>query len=350
MNAAAGIARALTFGYRPRGGVLQRARATTSCGWFAALGLVIVLYENPLVSAVVLGVTLIAAVRCRVLREVLLAVAVSAPLAVLVALINPIASQQGLTVLVADLRLPLVGSIEITREAVVYGLILGLRALAMFAVCALYVCTVDPDQLLRVLRRRSVRSAITASLAVRFVPVLARDGARLAEARSCRPGIKPGAAAVSRAVFARSLDRAGDAALALETRGYALAVPLREAHRPRRRVDWAVSASAMLVAVIAIVGKSAGLASFSDYPLTQADLGPWEIVLILALGVTALAPFTLPTARLDGSVSAASASATEVSAASVLTTSASVTSVSASAACNVAAPSASTDLSTGGAA
>lgn len=293
MSAATGIARALTFGYRPRGGALQRARATAACGWFLALGLAIVLYENPLIPSVVLAVTLIAAVRCRVLREVLLAVAVAAPLALLIALINPIASQQGLTVLISDMRMPLLGSIDVTREAVVYGLILGLRALAMFAVCALYVCTVDPDELLRVLRRRSVRSAITASLAVRFVPVLARDGARLAEARSCRPGVKPGAAAVTRAVFARSLDRAGDAALALETRGYELARPLREARRPRRRVDWAVSVSALLIAAVTLAGKFAGLAAFSDYPLTQINAEPRDFWLALALGLAAMSPFAV---------------------------------------------------------
>ncbi len=293
MNTVAGVARALTFGYRPRGGALQRARATAACGWFVALGLVIVLYENPLITATVLLVALVAAMRCRVLREVVLAVAVVAPLALLIALVNPIVSQQGLTVLISDLRMPLLGSIDVTREAVVYGLVLGLRALAMFAVCALYVCTVNPDELLRLLRRHSVRSAITASLAVRFVPVLARDGARLAEARSCRPGAKPGAAAVARAVFARSLDRAGDAALALETRGYALARPLRETRRPFRRIDQAVFASALLIAVVAATGKFAGLAGFSDYPLTRIEAEPWDVLLALVLGLASLAPFAV---------------------------------------------------------
>ena len=36
---------------------------------------------------------------------------------------------------------------------------------------------VDPDELLKALRRISYRSALTASLATRLVPVLARDAA-----------------------------------------------------------------------------------------------------------------------------------------------------------------------------
>lgn len=290
MSATTTVARALSFGYCPRGGPLQMARATVACGWFAALGLVVILYENPLMPAGVCAVVFVSAARSRVLREVAFVVAISAPLALLIALVNPIASQQGLTVLVAGIDLPLLGTIDITREAVVYGLILGLRALAMFAVCALYVCTVDPDELLRVLRRYSVRSAITASLAVRFVPVLARDGARIAEARRCRPGEKPGAATLTRAIFARSLERAGDAALALETRGYALARPLAKQRRPRRRADWSVLVAATMVAVLAIVGKAAGLAGFIDYPLTYIATDPVDIVFAVSLAVAAVAP------------------------------------------------------------
>lgn len=290
MSAASTVSRALSFGYRPRGGPLQMARATVACGWFAALGLVVVLYENPLVLTGVLAAVFVSAARSRVLRDVIFVVAISAPLALLVALVNPIASQQGLTVLVADIDLPLLGTIDITREAVVYGLILGLRALTMFAVCALYVCTVDPDELLRVLRRYSVRSAITASLAVRFVPVLARDGARIAEARRCRPGEKPGAATLTRAIFARSLERAGDAALALETRGYALARPLDKQRRHRRRVDWAVFVAATLVAVLAIAAKAAGLADFNDYPLTYIATDPVDIALAVSLVFGAAGP------------------------------------------------------------
>ena len=46
---------------------------------------------------------------------------------------------------------------------------------------------VDPDALLRLFRRVSYRSALTASLATRLVPVLARDAARMSEAARCRP-------------------------------------------------------------------------------------------------------------------------------------------------------------------
>lgn len=285
----AAVTRALSFGYRPREGSLQRSRATVATGWMLALGLVVALFENPFVLLSLLGAVFATAFVCRVARDVAFAVLISTPLALLMAIVNPVASQQGLTVIASGVSLPLLGSFDITREAVVYGLILGLRAIVIFAIAALYVCTVDPDELLRVLRRFSVRSAITASLAVRLVPVLARDGERMAEARACRPGDSPSAATVVRATFARSIDRAGDAAIALETRGYALAEPLRTKLPQRTRADFLVIASATGTAALAVTGKAAGLAVFVDYPLTYVASSPRDLLFCCALAATALA-------------------------------------------------------------
>lgn len=296
MNAVAETAvTALSFGYRDRGGVLQRARATTVVGWCLSLGLVVALYENPIVLTALMAAVLFTAWRCGVLREVLFVVAIAAPIGMIVALINPIATQEGLTVLVAGIRLPLVGTFDITQEAVVYGLILGFRLLVIFAICALYVSTVDPDELLRSLRRFSVRSAITASLAVRFVPVLARDGMNMATARECRPGKPPSTAAVVRGTFARSLDRASDAAVALETRGYSLARPMRVEQPRRATVDWLVLASAVAIALVAGIGVVAGLARFNGYPLTFIDGSAADIAFAALLAACLATPALLTT-------------------------------------------------------
>ncbi len=301
MNAIAETAvKALSFGYRDRGGVMQQARATIVVGWCIALGLVVALYENPIVLAFVGLAALFTALRCGVIREVSFVLMIAAPIGLLMALINPIATQNGITVLVAGLQLPLIGTFDVTLEAVNYGLILGFRSLVIFATCALYVSTVDPDELLRSLRRRSVRSAITASLAVRFVPVLARDGMNMAIARECRPGGPPTTAAVVRGAFARSLDRAADSALALETRGYALARPLRVDRERRRAADWFVLCSTFgLIALIA-VGLPTGLASFEDYPLTVIGRSASDVAFAAAIGIVAALPALLVARNKEG--------------------------------------------------
>lgn len=289
-TAAESFAGAMSFGYRDRGGPLQQVRSTIAAGWCMAAGLTIALFQNPLVLAAVVLATALLAARCRVWREVLTLVALLAPLAVIIALINPIVSQEGATVLVSQLQLPLIGAIDITREAVVYGAILGLRSLAIFAVCALYVTTVDPDELLSVLRRFSVRSAITASMAVRFVPVLARDGANMALARQCRPGEPVKARSFARAVFARSLERSSDAALALETRGFALARPLRVRPARRRAADWIVLGSALAVVVLCVAASAFDVAFFDGFPVTLIGSAPIDIGFAGAVFVALAAP------------------------------------------------------------
>ncbi len=289
-RAADAAAIVLRFGYRDRGGPLQQARATTVIAWCAAVGLAIALFMNPIVLGTLLLTTLAMAWRCRVLPESLIALAFSLPLTIGIALVNPIASQQGVTVLVAGIDLPLIGSFDITQEAVAYGLVLGLRTAAIFSLCALYVCCVSPDELLRVLRRYSVRSAITASLSVRFVPTLARDGSNLALARACRPGAPPSTATVVRAAFARSLERAGDSALALETRGFALARPMRVDPPPRRAVDRLLLVSALLVTTLAIVGEAYGAAAMQPYPVTEIATSARDICFALLLAAAALIP------------------------------------------------------------
>ena len=95
--------------------------------------------------------------------------------------------------------LPVLGHTDITLEATVYGAILGLRAVALILCGALYTAAVDPDEVLRLFRRVSFRSALTATLATRMVPVLVRDSRRLADAQRCRPGPPPSRFALMRA-------------------------------------------------------------------------------------------------------------------------------------------------------
>jgi ABC-type multidrug transport system fused ATPase/permease subunit len=141
---------------------------------------------------------------------------------------------------------PPFGQVDLTVEALVYGLLLGARVVAVVFACALLTAAVDPDEVLRLSRRVSFRSALTAALAVRLVPVLARDGRRLAQAAHCRA--KPaGRPAVLRAVATSALDRAVDVAATLEVRGYASPAPGRGRARgggpPWSRHDLAFAAS-----------------------------------------------------------------------------------------------------------
>ena len=133
----------------------------------------------------------------------------------------------------------------------------------MIACFALHSAAVDPDELLRAFRRLSFRSALTAALATRMVPVLARDARRFRDAQRCRPGPPASKLALARAVTSGALDRAVDVAATLEVRGYGGGGRPARRPRPWSRHDFAFLASAIaLVARLAVVGGE----RFEAYP------------------------------------------------------------------------------------
>src|SRR5439155_651924 len=91
-------------------------------------------------------------------------------------------SQQGLTVLVFGPSVPVLGRLDVTLEALVYGAVAGARVMVLVLAFGLYSAVVDPDEVLHLFRRISLRSALTASLATRLVPLLAGDAERLGAA------------------------------------------------------------------------------------------------------------------------------------------------------------------------
>jgi energy-coupling factor transport system permease protein len=109
----------------------------------------------------------------------------------------------------------------------------------------------------------SVRTGVTAALATRLVPVLARDAHRLADARRAVTGAPPTGAervAVLRAVTAGALDRATDVAATLEVRGFAGAARPPRQDRPWSRHDLAFATSAVALCALAAAAGPAGWA------------------------------------------------------------------------------------------
>jgi energy-coupling factor transport system permease protein len=282
--------------YRPRPSALHSARAGVAASYCCALALVGALFVHPLVLAFVIGAALLAGAAAGVGSEVVRALKLSLPLALLVALINPLVYQGGDTLLVRG-GVVLGRRFDVTLEALVTGLLFGLRVAAIVAALGLLSAAVDPDELLKVFRRVSYRSALTASLATRLVPVLARDATRMSDAARCRPE-PPGRLAVARAALAGALDRAVEVAAALEVRGYSAAVRPQPLHRPWSRHDLRVAAAAALLALGSVTFSVLGAASFESYPRLELGIGPMEIALcFLVLGAAAL-PFAGRSARM----------------------------------------------------
>jgi energy-coupling factor transport system permease protein len=282
--------------YRSRPSALHAARAGLGAAFCCALALVGVLYRHPLVLAAGLAAVVVAGAAAGVGREVWRSLRLALPLALLVALVNPLVYAEGDTLLIRGGEL-LGRRVDITLEATVAGALGGLRVVVIIVALGLLSAAVDPDELLRLCRRVSYRSALTGAMATRLVPVLARDAGRMGDAARCRPH-PPSRLAVARAALAGALDRAVDVAAALEVRGYALAGRPRRRHRPWSRHDIRIASASAAIAALAAVGAAAGLAPVETYPRLEIHAGAAELTLSAALVALAAAPFAGRNARL----------------------------------------------------
>ena len=276
---------------RSRRSPLHAARAGVGGAWCLALGTVPLVCEHPAVLAAVLAVEVAAAAAAGLLPELARTARWAVPFAFVVMIINALVAREGLTVLFRGPDLPWRGQVDITWEALAYGGILGARMLAIFFASMFLAAAVDPDELLRGLRRASLRSGLTAALAIRLWPVLARDGRRVADAQRCLPAGGASRVAILRAVTAGALDRATDVAATLEVRGFGTAQRPPRMPRPWSRHDLAFAASAIALAAISVGVIAGAWATFDPYPRLSAPMDAATWAAMIALAICTLAPF-----------------------------------------------------------
>jgi energy-coupling factor transport system permease protein len=282
--------------YRRRPTPLHSARAGAAAAYCMAFALVPAIYQHPVILLAAAGGIYLAASLAGVARQVRRAALIGLPIAIVIALVNPLVSNNGDTVIFRF------GEVfghrfDVTSEAIVFGLVAGLRVIVLIAAFGLFNAVVDSDELMRAVRRFSYRSALTASLATRLVPVLVRDATRMNEAARCRAKPAP-RAMVARAALASALDRAVDVAAALELRGYGSAARPARVRRPWSRHDVRVAASAVGLATVVIGMRVLGVGEFEPYPTPTMSTEPADLVLALSLVGAGALPFVGARARL----------------------------------------------------
>jgi len=281
--------------YRRIASPLHATRAGVGAGWALALTVATIVLYNPLVLLAlllgVIGATLGSGVGHLVGRALRTALIVALPIVV----VNVLVSRQGLTVFARLGDLGPFGQGNLTFEALLYGGVIALKVAMLILIATLAGLAVDPDELLGLWRRLSFRSALTASLATRMVPVLAADAQRISEAQRTRPLGAPSGArarvALLGAVIGGSLDRAMDVAATLEVRGFATGRRARRIPRAWSRHDIAFAASAVCILGLAVVGWLGGAVSFEAYPQVQMQVGPETLLLCVALLLAVVLPF-----------------------------------------------------------
>src|SRR5437763_9785942 len=197
--------------YTRRAPTLPSARASVASLYCLALASAAVLFPHPLVLLAVGCAVVCAGVAAGVGRELVgRSLKLALPFALLVVVINGLVSQRGATVVFRGGTI-LGHRFDVTAESLAWGGVTAMQISCVFLAFGLFTAVVDPDELLRLMRRASYRSALTGSLATRLVPVIARDAMRMGDAARCRPH-PPGRLEVARATLTGALERSVEVA------------------------------------------------------------------------------------------------------------------------------------------
>jgi energy-coupling factor transport system permease protein len=294
------------FAYTPRPGPLQAASPGAAVVYLGALVTVAFIYSNPFVLAATGVAATLAGCLAGARRAVRAALWMGLTLALLIVAVNALVVNRGETVLLRLGEWPLLGRVDVTAEAIAAGAVIGLRAAVAMVAFAVYSACVDPDRVLRALRPLAGRSALTAALISRLVPVAAADASRLRDAGRLRgpAAAEVGRAALVRRLLAGSLDRAVDVAATLELRGYSL-----ESRHPRfaerfggpwtpksfirggSRYDRRFYLTGATVLIAAIAGKLLGADGFNAYPTVEIGTGAMTLALSALVVVAGFAPW-----------------------------------------------------------
>lgn len=198
---------------------------------------------------------------------------------ILIMLINPLFSYHGTHIIyVFPFKIPVVGSPEITLEALAYGGGMALRLLTIISAFTILTYTVNPDDMLNSLTKIKpfYRSAYVTSLAVRFMPTLIQDSNTITEVQMSR-GLETNSGNMIQKIKRRipvlisllsnSLDRAIQVSEAMESRAFGCSGKRTfYGNSGLSRVEFTIVTLIILSTLMAVYIRLAGFGNYSYYP------------------------------------------------------------------------------------
>jgi energy-coupling factor transport system permease protein len=230
-------------------------RPASAAALFAAMGAAALLAEPWISVAVIAAVLLAVCLAASAGRRRFLYLTGAALTALSVFLLTPFVETIGSHPLWSGPTIPVVGTLDVTREELAGGAVAALRLLAVSLAFAAYALLLDHDRLLRSVRAGR-RSTLAVVLATRLVPTLERDAAGLIEALRGRGVAVAGARGHARLVsplVAGSLERAYNLAESLEARGYGRPGGTRAVQPSWGALDWLALAGAVTLVVAGVL-------------------------------------------------------------------------------------------------
>jgi len=212
---------------------------------------------------------------------------------IVILIVNVIVVNRGATILYRGPRLPVIGRIKITVEALAFAMGMGIRLLIIISGFCFYTYTIHPDGVLRLFSKWGNKSVLVITLATRLFPLMIEDYRRISEVQKCR-GVKLNSGRwyerakntlpIFSVLLLSSLERSFQLAESMHARGYGSgnrSSYKKDYYRPR---DYLILISVCLGILVGLWSFSKGLSTYKYYPRLQSfDIQSIVIVGILTL-------------------------------------------------------------------
>ncbi len=273
----------MRFKYRDKGTIIHRLNPLCKMAWVVSVFVLALTLDDPFFLVLLFLSTLPVVAAARSWREWASFMKLAAFLCVAIVVINLLVSYHGDHVLAtAPFSVPIMGTPTITLEAIVFGLAMGLRLLAVISALSIFTLTVHPDDMMLIMikLRLPYKSVLVTSLASRFMPTLLNDMQRISDVQRSR-GVELDRSGLVQKVKARmtvlipllsnSLDRSVQVAEAMEARAFG-GDARRTFYRniAMSRFDWMALLLAFTPCVIGLVMLVRGVGQYSYYPTLDA--------------------------------------------------------------------------------
>jgi len=221
----------LKFAYHDKKTSVHRLHPVCIIIWVLAVFIGSIILTDPILLLLLFLSTIPFVIIGRILREWSSFIKLAFFLSLLIILINILASQHGSTILVNVNNIPILGTLNITLESIVFGILMSIRLLATISAFAILTLIVNPDNLLQtiLLLKAPYRTVFTTSIATRFIPCLLTDVNTIQDSLKSRAYQMNNGNILSRikkrtiilpALLSNSLERSIQSAEAMEARGF----------------------------------------------------------------------------------------------------------------------------------
>lgn len=305
----------ISFRYKDKETAIHKLNPFCKLGWVTSIFVLVLIINNPIYLLLMFLTTLPLVIAARVWREWASVMKFTFYLCLAIIIINALVSSHGAHVLWrAPFQIPLIGAPVLTVEAVLFGVGMSLRLLAIISAFAILTFTTHPDDMMLSMIKMKLpyKSVLVTSLATRFIPTLIDDVERISDVQRSR-GLEldrgnlfqriRSRMAIIIPLLSNSLDRTIQVAEAMESRAFGSGAKRTFYHEVKlSKVDVGILTVSFLPLGIGIFMWWLGQGDYQYYPtLEKISLGGFEgsMLALLVLSLCLMVPLAVVKKRIE---------------------------------------------------